>query len=450
MLGTAISLTAINILQYSQLNEDDFEFLKLDAVKNDFLQTIKRLGDFELYNKYKNIVKGIISKDQLISEIDKIEKSLAKQNIDRQKIKTKCAYLKRCLMATREGCQKTLGCLKNDIDILTPCNEGKMAITILKFDNYGQVLPLFKTQQGQKETFVDENGVQRYKINQDVLNFSDLKQYCKFAKTNNLKIHGHTILWHEMVPFQFKELVKSDLPQEMKKKLTLDFLYGYMKCYAQNIQKSGVNLESIEILNEIANDDENSSDYLRKSIWRDLMGDDYYIDVLKLAKQAFPDTKLFYNDFNEFFPYKRNNMIKIIEHIQAIEKKEGTPLLNCVGLQCHLYGNELDYSAGFKEVVDATQKGPYPKEVRVSELDSAPCGNLEWQQKQMEEVVKAADENQIENICFWNFAEQFTDSFEEATGSGVVDENGDARKCYEQVSSKHSEKEKARQEENEG
>lgn len=449
MLGTAINLTSLNILQYSQLDEDDFEFLKLDAVKNDLLQTIKRLGNFDLYNEIKSVVKGA-DKDQLIAEIDRLAETLTKQNVAPQKIKTKCAYLKRLLAATREGCQKTLGYLKNGFDILTPCNEGKMATTVTRFDEKGQALPLFKTRQGQKETFIDENGIQRYRINQKALDFSDLSEYCKFVKSNHFKLHAHTILWHDMVPFQVKELASSDLPQETKRKLALDFLYGYMKNYAQQIQKSGAELESIEILNEIANDDEDSGDFLRKSVWRDLIGDDYYLEALKMAKQAFPGAKLFYNDFNEFFPYKRKNMIKVIEHIQAVEEKEGTQLLDCVGLQCHLYGGELDYSAGIKELREAAQKGLFSKEVRITEIDAAPCGNLQWQQKQIEGVIAAADENQIDNIGFWNFAEQFTDSFEDATGIGAVDKNGNARKCYEMARAKHSERQEASQEEAEG
>lgn len=42
MLGTSMSLTTARILSYSQRDDFDFEYIKLEAIKADFLQTIKR------------------------------------------------------------------------------------------------------------------------------------------------------------------------------------------------------------------------------------------------------------------------------------------------------------------------------------------------------------------------------------------------------------------------
>lgn len=446
MLGTSMSLTTARILSYSQRDDFDFEYIKLEAIKADFLQTIKRVGSFDMYKSYQSVVEHISSHKELLSEIDKLGKTFAEKGIDTKKIDLYADYAKRTLAATKESCAKTYQHLLKDFDMLTPNNECKMLMTIQKFDENGNIIPLFKTNEnGQIETFVDEHGVERNLINTDILDWSNAEKFYKFANTHNFKIHGHAILWHEAVPYQIQELANSNLPAETKKKMTQDFLYCYMKSYAHNAKVNGIKLESIDILNEIANDDENSDDFLRQSIWRDLMGDDFYIDVLKMAKEAFPDTKLMYNDFSEFYPAKRSNMIQIIQHIQAVEKAEETQLLDCVGLQCHLYGDELDYDTALKEFKEVTQNGSFPQEVRITELDSSPCDTPEWQQTQMQKVVEAANENGLEHITCWEFAGQFSDSIENSANSGIIDENGDESEFYDQLAEKHSENETSSQ-----
>ena len=439
MFGTAISLTTARILHYASANDSDFEIAKLLAVRADFLQTIKRLGNLDLYKSYQEKAQNIVSKEELLAEIDKLSQTLKGKGLETKKIDMYADYAKRTLEATKESCAKTNNHLVQDIDMLTPVREGKMYSNVQKCDNNGNVIPLFqKDENGKYKTYADDRGTVRYAINDDVFDWSDTKSFYKFAKMYDKKIHGHAIVWHDAVPFQIKELAKSDLPAAEKKKMTQDFLYGYMRSYADVAKQSGVNLESLDVLNEIANDDENSKDYLRQSEWRELMGDGYYIDVLKMAKQIFPGTKLMYNDYSEFHDSKRSNMLKVIKNIQKAEKTEGSQLLDCVGLQCHLYGEELDYGKAFKEFNDATKSGPFSQEVRVTELDSSPCGNEEWQQKQMEEVVKAADENGVKNVTCWEFAGQFSDSIEKSDNSGVIDKKGNATNTYNKIAESHS------------
>lgn len=441
MFGTSIGLTTLRILEYSKEQDIDFEQVKLIAVKIDFLKTIKRLNNFELYKHYQSIVENISTKQELLTEIDKLGESLSNKGLDTKKIKLYADYAKRTLDATKESSIKTYSHMLKDIDTLTPIKECKMSNTIKKFDKEGNIIPLFKKDEnGQVETFVDDKGVTRYLLNNDILDWSDSKSFYKFAKKHNFKIHGHTIVWHETVPYQIQELASSDISADIKKKMTQDFLYSYMKSYAEIAKQKGVKLESIDILNEIANDNQNSKDFLRTSTWRDLMGDNYYIDVLKMAKQVFPNTKLMYNDFSEFYPAKRNNIIQIIKNIQEVEKNENIQLLDCVGLQCHLYGDELDYDKAFKEFNEIAKNGIFPKEVRITELDSSPCNNPKWQQEQMKSVVESAEKNGIKNITCWEFAGQFSDSIEKSENSGVVDEKGDKTDVYNQISQEHSEK----------
>lgn len=449
MLGTSIDLTTARILHHSQRDDVNFEYIKLKAIKADFLQTIKRVGSFDLYKSYKAKLEAIDTKEKLISEIKNLGQHFAEKGVDTKKIDLYKAYAERSLNATQESCVKTYQHLKSDFDLITTKNECRMPAIVKKFDDNGNSLPLFKTNnQGTIETLVDEQGKERYLLNADVLDFTDCNKFFKFARLNGFKVHVNSILWHENVPEQIEQLAKSDLPPEIKKKMTEDFLYCYMKSYAQNAKENGVELESIDVLNEVANDDENTRDFLRQSVWRDLIGNDYCVEVLKIAKQAFPESELMYNDYNEFFPEKRANMIKVIQSIQAAERTEGIQLLDSVGLQCHLYGNDsLDYDTGFKELIDATKQGPFQQKVRVTEIDSAPCGNPDWQQAQMQQVIQAAEDNGIEKIGCWDSAEQFTDSFVEADNSSMIDKNGNETDLCQHLTEKHTEKENSSQQE---
>ena len=80
----------------------DFEIAKLLAVRADFLQTIKRLGNHDLYKSYQEKAKNIVSKEELLAEIDKLSQTLKGKGLDMY-----ADYAKRTLEATKESFTKT-------------------------------------------------------------------------------------------------------------------------------------------------------------------------------------------------------------------------------------------------------------------------------------------------------------------------------------------------------
>lgn len=440
MLGTSLTLTTAKLLDISE--QDNFESAKISCLKNDLVETVKRLGFFKLYKDCQREIKKVTTGKHLIAFVDQLSDFAKLHGLAGEKLVKYKNFINNCLNLRREDCKKMLECLKADFDIITTDCQTKMLATVKKYDTNGKILSLFKRDQnGKIETYYDKNNIQRYRINRDAIDWSGAEEFYKIINKYGFKVHGHTILWHDAVPYQIKELAKSNLPVDVKKKMATDFLYGYMKSYAKSIKENKVNLESIDILNEIAGEDED--DYLRKSVWRDLMGDDYYIEVLKMAKEIFPDSvKLDYNDYNEFYPTKKKNILQVLKNIQLEEMKTNRPLLDYLGLQCHMFGTEFDYDSAFKEYMDQANKGIFPKEVRVTELDSANCNNPSWQQEQMKQVVNSAINNGVKNFLCWSFADPLNDSLIDSENSGIVDKHGNKTDLYDKLSGYFSEKTK--------
>ena len=208
-----------------------------------------------------------------------------------------------------------------DLNLVANDSEGKMYSTIMnnkeiKFDDGGNLI-----------TEIDYN-------------FSGIKEIYDFAKKHGKKIKFHTFLWHDAIPENLKKAIDSVSDPSLKRKMALSFLRDYASHLSKFINENGYDLKEIEVLNEIASDQQDST-ILRDSWWKDVIGknpengDEYFIDVLKIVRENFPNTELTYNDYNEYLPYKCDKICSIVKYIQQIEARDNIRLLNGLGLQAH-------------------------------------------------------------------------------------------------------------------
>ena len=63
------------------------------------------------------------------------------------------------------------------------------------------------------------------------------------------------------------------------------------------------------------------NDPLRSSWWRDVIGDDYYIETFKILRDNFPGVELIYNEYNEMLPCKADRISKIIDSLNTLLAK---------------------------------------------------------------------------------------------------------------------------------
>ncbi|MCX7820426.1 MAG: endo-1,4-beta-xylanase [Brevinematales bacterium] len=159
-----------------------------------------------------------------------------------------------------------------------------------------------------------------------VYNFKKTDKLVAFAKENNMKIRGHTLVWHSQNPYWIA-----------KPGTTAEELKETMKVHISNVMtyyKGQVN--DWDVVNEaIADNGE-----LRESIWQLIIGDEYIEHAFKCAYEADPNAKLYINDYNiEDINPKSNKLYEIVKNLVA--KK--VPI-HGVGFQFHLDGRwEPDY-----------------------------------------------------------------------------------------------------------
>ncbi len=448
MLGTAINLTTARLLNLSSHESGNFEEVKYRLLADDLKERLKRLGYFEIYKKFEKPLDEVRTKEEYTSVYAQIMQAIKQFKIQQEKLARVEAYFKRMEGLDKKSCKKFYDKLTNDYDIATIDREAKMRTTIRSFDKNGNVPPLFaKDRSGKTMTYIDKSGRERYKINSEVLDFDNFNRLAKFLQDKGLKIHVNALIWHEEVPKQIKSIAESDLDPAEKKRCCEDFLFAYINEFAKNARENGIRLDSVEVLNEIVSDDSSSKSVLRDSVWKDLMGSDYFIECYKMAKEAFsPDTKLFYNDFSEFDPVKKAKIIALVDKFSEAERRQGSPLLDGIGLQCHLYGEDYDYTSALKEYLDTAKSAPHQKEVRITELDSANCNNPSWQMAQMEGVISSAKDLGIETVSCWSDLCPFVDHLEDVNGIGLLDTNGESTNAHETLKNNFKENSK----ENEG
>ena len=71
---------------------------------------------------------------------------------------------------------------------------------------------------------------------------------------------------------------------------------------------------------------------LRDSNWTQIIGEDFLAQAFRIAKKCVPDSvQLFYNDYNEWMPHKREKLLKVLRGLLD----EGAPI-DGFGMQQHL------------------------------------------------------------------------------------------------------------------
>jgi endo-1,4-beta-xylanase len=143
-----------------------------------------------------------------------------------------------------------------------------------------------------------------------------------FAKRNNMKLRGHTLCWHNQTP---PWLFKTENGDTVTKAVLLDRLKEHITAVVSRYKGS---IYAWDVVNEAISD--RTGEYLRPSIWQRICGDEYITKAFEYAHATDPDALLFYNDYNETNPEKREKIYRLVKSL----KDAGVPI-HGVGLQGH-------------------------------------------------------------------------------------------------------------------
>jgi endo-1,4-beta-xylanase len=240
----------------------------------------------------------------------------------------------------------------------------------------------------------------------------DADSIAAFAKRNGMKLRGHNLLWHNQAPaWMFvdeagKQVSKERLLQRLK-----DHITTVVNRYKGTIY-------AWDVVNEAISD--KPGEYLRNSDWLKICGEEYIARAFQYAHEADPNALLFYNDYNEISPEKREKIFTLVKGL----KDAGVPI-HGIGLQGHwainepsevelentlarfsqlglkLHVTELDISVYDKEH-DARQRRP-------EDANDAFTAEREARQIEMYRRCFTAFKkyrNNISSVTFWNISDR--------------------------------------------
>ncbi len=325
---------------YRQYIEAMTRVITIDVVKNSKKITIQQdtfvgesykvslIGLFELYEKIIND-ESIVDKKKkfleerdnyLIGEVKRLDSFIENQSSDEHKIKhAKMDMFRGYETLTFDVVKNLYNTFINDITLVVPTNEGKMSYIV---DN-------------SKKIFASDGS-----INSGIYNFDDLDKIFKFAKEHNKELKLHTLIWHKGIPENLQSEIES-LPLDQQRGALLTFINNYFSELSKFLNSKDYELRQIDVLNEIVSDDDNK-DLLRNNFFKRILGnnpengDNYYIDILRIARSYFPNTEFIYNEYNEFNPSKCDRICTIIKDIQDKSARDGISYIDGLGLQTHL------------------------------------------------------------------------------------------------------------------
>ncbi|MEM8847646.1 MAG: endo-1,4-beta-xylanase [Bacteroidota bacterium] len=201
-----------------------------------------------------------------------------------------------------------------------------------------------------------------------------------FAKSNNMNLHGHALIWHRSIPDFLKNFEGTD--QEFE-----SIIEKYITTVVSRYKGK---VDSWDVVNEAI--DEKSTEF-RKSTFLERMGADYVKKCFQYARNADKDVKLFYNDYGLVYDKKKQQGA-----FQMIDGLIEAKLIDGVGYQMH-----IDYAFPSKRAIkEATDLSVRRKLlVHFSELDvrTNPKGDI---QESTEQRLQAQGKKVFEVVRVFN------------------------------------------------
>lgn len=266
----------------------------------------------------------------------------------------------------------------------------------------------------------------------------ELDRILSTAQEHGLKLRGHCLVWHNQTPEWFfskdYEPSKGFVDKETMKKRMEAYIKKVLTYCQENYP--GV-VYAWDVVNEAVGDDNN---YRTKSNWYEIYGDESYItDAFTFArKYAAPDVKLFYNDYNEYIPEKRET---IMELLKGLHEKE---LVDGMGMQSHW---DMEYpSAGMLQEALEEYGTIDGLEIQLTEIDMHNTDDSEeGYQKQAERYkeffetilrAKRTGKANVTNVTVWGLTDDVSwlTGFKGETSYPLLfDENYKKKPCFDSI-----------------
>lgn len=182
-------------------------------------------------------------------------------------------------------------------------------------------------------------------------NFSVSDQFVAFGEQNNMFVTGHCLIWHSQAPRWF-------FTDSLGNNVSREVMVGRMKNHIETVVgRYKGRIKGWDVVNEAIMEDGS----WRNSKFYQIVGEDFIKLAFQFAHEADPDAELYYNDYNEWYPGKRDAIVKMIRDLKA----EGIRI-DGIGMQGHVGMESPSLEEYEKAMVAYGNEGV---KVMVTELD---------------------------------------------------------------------------------
>ncbi|OMD66815.1 1,4-beta-xylanase [Paenibacillus odorifer] len=243
---------------------------------------------------------------------------------------------------------------------------------------------------------------------EDSYNFKLADQLVAFARKHHMAMRGHTLVWHNQTTDWLFEDKKGGC-------VSKETLLARLKSHIQTVVgRYKEDIYAWDVVNEVIADE--GEELLRQSKWLDIVGPEFIGKAFEFAHEADPKALLFYNDYNESNPLKRDKIYKMVKSLL----EQGVPI-HGVGLQAHwnLYDPSLDdiraaiekyASLGLQLQLTELDVSMFRFDDKRMDLKVAPAELLELQAERYEAMFALLKEYRdvISSVTFWGAADDYT------------------------------------------
>lgn len=211
-----------------------------------------------------------------------------------------------------------------------------------------------------------------------------------YALANAMQVKGHALIWHGSVPSWVNGLSAADLRVAFE---------GHIRSVAEHFRGR---VYAWDVVNEAVTDDGSG---LRDTVFKQKLGDEYIADAFRIAHQADPQARLYYNDYGgEGLNQKSNRIYELMQNLRA----QGVPI-DGVGLQMHVTASNPPSDASVAS--NMRRLAALGLSVTISEMDvrvrDLPAQmKLEAQRSVYRSIVGACiAEPRCDGVTFWGFTD---------------------------------------------
>jgi endo-1,4-beta-xylanase len=181
--------------------------------------------------------------------------------------------------------------------------------------------------------------------------FDDADKFVEFGERNGMFVTGHCLIWHSQVPtWFFVDAEGNQVSAELLKERMKSHITTVVARYKGRIK-------GWDVVNEAIMEDGS----YRNSKFYQILGEEFIPLAFQYAHEADPDAELYYNDYNEWYPGKRDAIVAMVKSFQQRGIR-----IDAVGMQGHVGMDSPDldeYRAAIEAYTSAGVK------IAVTELD---------------------------------------------------------------------------------